>query len=585
VFLIFLTSGLFLGWALGANDAANIFGTAVGSRMVSFRRAAIIASVFVILGAVIQGSGTTQTLGALGMIDELAGSFTVALAAGLAVFAMTKYGIPVSTTQAIVGAIIGWNLFAGRTTDYTVLSKIVTTWITGPILGAIFSALLYILLRRVLRRLKIHVLKLDSYIRWGLIAVGAFGAYSLGANNIANVIGVFIGGAPNIVIDFALFSLDGAQLLFLAGGIAISVGIFTYSRRIIETVGKGIMSLSAEAAIVVVLAQAIVLFVFSSTSLSDFFVQIGLPRIPMVPVSSSQVVIGAVLGIGLIKGVQEVRIKTLGGVIIGWILTPIIAGMLSFFGLFIIQNVFNQPVYKEIASLTPHSNVYHELDAVKYIPEPSRIELLWPLLGIIALLIFTLVVYYIIRQNRLKLKAQNELLEKQNEFYLSQKALMEADLKTIKLENSALSNKLEFRKKELVNMALSIVEQKKFMDEVIHQMLEIQKTADVRQKNQQIDSLVHNIKFKMNYPDKIENFNLEIEKLHRGFSQRLEEQFPNLSENDKRLAALLRLGFSSKEIAPLLNISPKSAEINRYRLRKKLNLKKGDSLVRFIQNL
>ncbi|HNX78362.1 MAG TPA: inorganic phosphate transporter, partial [Prolixibacteraceae bacterium] len=60
-FVFFITSGLFLGWSLGANDAANIFGTAVGTRMVRFRTAALIGSVFVILGAMMQGSGTTRT--------------------------------------------------------------------------------------------------------------------------------------------------------------------------------------------------------------------------------------------------------------------------------------------------------------------------------------------------------------------------------------------------------------------------------------------------------------------------------------------------------------------------------------------
>ncbi len=61
--LFFLTSGLFLGWALGANDAANVFGTAVGTRMIRFTTAAVICTVFVILGAVISGAGTTETLG------------------------------------------------------------------------------------------------------------------------------------------------------------------------------------------------------------------------------------------------------------------------------------------------------------------------------------------------------------------------------------------------------------------------------------------------------------------------------------------------------------------------------------------
>jgi inorganic phosphate transporter, PiT family len=584
VFFVFLTSGLFLGWSLGANDAANIFGTAVGSKMVSFRRAAIIASIFVILGAVLQGSGTTQTLGTLGMIDELAGSFTVALAAGFTVFSMTKYGLPVSTTQAIVGAIIGWNLFAKRDTDVQVLSQIVSTWVSGPILGAIFSALLYLLMRRVLRKLKIHVIKLDSYIRWGLIGVGAFGAYSLGANNIANVIGVFVGGAPNVLIDFGIFTLDGTQLLFLAGGMAISLGIFTYSKRIMETVGKGIMSLSAEAAIVVVLAQAIVLFVFSSRSFSDFIFQIGLPRIPLVPVSSSQVVIGAILGIGLVKGVQEVRLKTLGGIAIGWVLTPIIAGFLSFFSLFFVQNVFNQRVFTEKV-LIPELTGSQVEELIQQPPVPEYYDLVWLISGIVIALVFTITIFYIIRQNKLKLRAQKELLDKQNEFYITQKALMEADLKSIRIENTSLANKLEFRKKELVNMALSIVEQKNFMDDVIEQMRVVQKNTDIKDKNVQIENLIRSIKLKMNYSGRVENFNMEVEKLHKGFSQRLEEQFPNLTENDKRLAALLRLGFSSKEIAPLLNISPKSAEINRYRLRKKLNISKGDNLVRFIQSL
>jgi len=100
---LFLTSGLFLGWTLGANDASNVFGSAVGSRMVSFTRAAVIASVFVILGAVLQGSGAADTLGRLGSVNAMGGAFTVALAAGLTVYAMTRAGLPVSTTQAIVG--------------------------------------------------------------------------------------------------------------------------------------------------------------------------------------------------------------------------------------------------------------------------------------------------------------------------------------------------------------------------------------------------------------------------------------------------------------------------------------------------
>ena len=100
----FLLSGLFLGWSLGANDAANIFGTAVGTRMIRFRTAAVIASVFVVLGAVVSGAGVTDTIGALGAVNALAGSFTVALTAGLTVAWMSRTGPPPATPPALLAA-------------------------------------------------------------------------------------------------------------------------------------------------------------------------------------------------------------------------------------------------------------------------------------------------------------------------------------------------------------------------------------------------------------------------------------------------------------------------------------------------
>lgn len=338
--LFFITSGLFLGWSLGANDAANIFGSAVGSRMITFRKAAIIASVFVILGAVLQGSGTSDTLGKLGSVNAIGGSFTVALAAAITVYAMTKSALPVSTTQAIVGAIIGWNLYTGNRTDATTLTQIVTTWVSGPILGGAFAVLLYILLRWYKRRAKIHMIRFESYIRTGLIIAGAFGAFSLGANNIANVMGVFVPAVSLPEINLGLFTLNSGEQLFLVGGLAIALGILTYSKRVMDTVGSGIFELSSEAALVVVLAQSLVLFLFSSVALSNILHSVGLPALPMVPVSSSQVVIGSILGIGLYKGARNMNYKMLGGIALGWLATPVISGLISFLSLFFIENVF-----------------------------------------------------------------------------------------------------------------------------------------------------------------------------------------------------------------------------------------------------
>ncbi|MCH8212848.1 MAG: inorganic phosphate transporter [Proteobacteria bacterium] len=347
--LLFLTSGLFLGWALGGNDAANVFGTAVGTQMIRFTTAAVICSVFVVLGAVISGAGPVETLGRLGSVNALAGSFMAAFSAALAVYVMTKFGLPVSTTQAIIGGILGWNLFSETVTDTNALFKIVSTWVLCPLLAAGIAMVLFKMVTAYLRASRLHLLRTDAYTRLGLILAGALGAYSLGANNIANVVGVFVASSPfNDFSVFGVATFTAAQQLFLIGGLAIAVGVLTYSKRVMLTVGSGLMPLSPVAAWVVVVAHSLVLLLFASEGLERMLAANGLPTIPLVPVSSSQAVVGAVLGIAILKGGRGIRWNVLGGIGMGWVLTPLLAGLVCFIGLFFLQNVFGQTVYRPV---------------------------------------------------------------------------------------------------------------------------------------------------------------------------------------------------------------------------------------------
>jgi len=345
--LIFLSSGIFLGWSLGANDAANVFGSAVGTKMVRFKTAALICGFFVIVGAVVGGGGTSHTLGMLGSVNAIAGAFIVALSAGFTVFWMTKLRIPVSTSQAIVGAIIGWNIFTGSPTDAQSLQKIVFTWILCPVLAAVIAIFLYLIAKFLFNQTKWHLLRRDTYLRIALISVGAFGAYSLGANNIANVMGVFVPVQPfdNLQL-FSAINLTGTQQLFLLGGIAIAIGVYTYSRKVMETVGGSLLKLSPEAALVVVLAHSLVLFVFASQELEYWLISNGLPSFPLVPVSSSQAIVGAILGIGILRSWRSLKFNVLGQIATGWVITPVAACIMTFISLFFMQNVFNQNVSK-----------------------------------------------------------------------------------------------------------------------------------------------------------------------------------------------------------------------------------------------
>ncbi|MFW6238750.1 MAG: inorganic phosphate transporter [Halanaerobiales bacterium] len=342
--LFYLSSGLFLGWSLGANDSANIFGTAVGTGMIKFKQAAVIVGVFVIFGAVASGAGASHNLGSLGAITTLPGAFTVALAAATSVFLMTSLGLPVSTSQAIVGSIIGWNIFAGIETDAALMTKFFSTWFLCPVLAAGFAAVIYNLLKFIINKYKIHLLELDHYNRIALILVGAFGAYSLGANNIANVMGVFTKAISFPSLEAGPLQFDSTQQLFFLGGLAIAVGAFTYSKKVMMTVGKDIFKISPVSAFVAVSSHSLVLFLFASRRLKNLLEGYGLPSFPLIPVSSSQAIVGAIIGIGLVRGARNIRFKVLRDIVMSWILTPLIAAVISNISLFIMQNVFLQVV-------------------------------------------------------------------------------------------------------------------------------------------------------------------------------------------------------------------------------------------------
>lgn len=345
----FVLSGLFLGWSLGANDAANIFGTGVRTRMFTFRKAATLASIFVIIGSVVGGSGTSFTIVKLGSINAIGGAFTVALCAAIIVTIMTKAGLPVSTTQAIIGGIIGWNLYTGSFIDARSLRNIILSWFFSPLLTCLFSFLLFKLFRKILKKTKVHLLTIDNLLREGLVLTGILGAYTLGANNIANVVGVFIPNFPlSEVIIANILKIKGYQILLFLGGVSIALGIITYSKKVINTVGGEIFKLSPLSAFIVVLSESIVLFLFSSKTVERILGLFNLPKIPLVPISSSHCVVGGILGIGFAKGIRGMNFKSVFKILFGWIVSPVLTLIFTFFLLFFIQNVFKIEVQKPV---------------------------------------------------------------------------------------------------------------------------------------------------------------------------------------------------------------------------------------------
>ena len=215
---------------------------------------------------------------------------------------MTLVHLPVSTSQAVVGALVGSGLVAGQV-HAGPLAKIVACWVGTPVGAMLVSFALYHVLRWPLTRLRPSLFTLDPILHAGLIVCGCYGAHALGANNVANVASFLVAGGI----------LQPAAAVAV-GGLAIAAGVLTFSRGVMLTVGRGITPLDAFTALVVVLAEGITVHGYALLG---------------VPVSMSQAIVGAILGIGLAKGVHILNARSLGRVLAGWLLTPLAAALLG----------------------------------------------------------------------------------------------------------------------------------------------------------------------------------------------------------------------------------------------------------------
>ncbi len=306
-----LISALFLGWTLGFNDSANVVGTAVAVRVIDAMLAGIILLVFATLGAVVGGIGGMKTISSFGTQTALS-AFVITLAAALAVRGANRFGIPVSTSQAVVGGVLGAGLVYGRL-NLSPLVKVVMSWVLTPVFGALFAAMLYLAFRPITRPFRRSILHWDEMVWWGTVIAAAFGAYSLGANNVANVTGVFVAAG---VLTPRLATILGGLFIGLGG---LSVGLMTaHSHKIFDTVGRGIVKLDSYAAFIAILGESLAVWLFSLLG---------------VPVSTTQALIGAVLGIGLITMPKHINWAVLRKVVASWVLSPLVAGIISAFGL------------------------------------------------------------------------------------------------------------------------------------------------------------------------------------------------------------------------------------------------------------
>ena len=188
--------------------------------------------------------------------------------------------------------------------------------------------------------------------------------------------------------------------------------------------------------------------------------------------------------------------------------------------------------------------------------------------------LFLILTWYILSKKYYNKKQQSLLSEAQKELELKE---LENSQKIIKLNNDKLRNDIESKNRELATSTMSIIKKNEFLNSIKNELSE--------GKEKSLSKVIKIIDKNLNNTDDWKMFQEAFNNADKKFLDKVKDKHQDLTPNDLRLCAYLRLNLSSKEIAPLLNISPRSVEVKRYRLRKKMNLDHNANLTNYILDI
>ena len=387
----------YMAWAIGANDVANAMGTSVGSGALTVGGAIIVAAIFEFAGAFLAGGHVTDTvrkgmldMSLLGREQLIYGMMASLASAGTLLIGATRFGLPISTTHAIVGAIVGFGAVAIGidAVNWPKVLQISLSWITSPLLAGVIAFAIFHLIRSTILNKSNPVHQIRKYgpaffffvffiiglvtlfkglkhinldldlmealagsVALGLIGsgLGAFFirrvqigeadpdhrfdqverifvvlqiltacaiAFAHGSNDVANAIGP-LAAIVNAVENVDLTAKAPIAPWMLAiGGLGIVIGLATWGYRVMETIGKKITELTPSRGFAAQLAAASTIVLAS---------RLG------IPISTTHTLVGAVLGVGLARGITALDLRVVGNILASWIATLPIAAALSVF--------------------------------------------------------------------------------------------------------------------------------------------------------------------------------------------------------------------------------------------------------------
>ena len=402
--------GLYMTWGIGANDVANVMGTSVGSGAITVTTAIIIAAIFEFTGAALAGGNVTETI-RKGIIDPtpiaqtpeilVFGMLASLLAAAVWLMIASSRGWPVSTTHAIVGAVVGFAVAAIgiEAVNWGKISQIVASWVVSPILGGAISFVLMMSIRKLIlntpnpfasarrwgpvyvflvgfimslvtmfkglkhlnielsvsasfmvavafgllmaiighlliRRIKIdeeadrdfHYASVEKVFVPMMLFTASGMAFAHGSNDVANGVGPMAAVVGLIESGGEISQESNIPLwILLLGGFGIVVGLGTYGYRVMRTIGTKITELTPTRGFCATMAAATTVVLASRTGM---------------PVSTTHIAVGGVIGVGMAQGIGALDLRVISGIIMSWVITLPIGGVLAALFYFTLRGMF-----------------------------------------------------------------------------------------------------------------------------------------------------------------------------------------------------------------------------------------------------
>lgn len=401
---------LLMTWGVGANDLANVMSTAIGSRSISIRQAIFIAIIFEFAGAFLGGSGVTETMRD-GIINTspltthplilIQGMLSVLLSCTIWMNLASFMGIPISITNALVGAMVGFGgvVLGPASVEWHQVLRIAISWFTSPFIAGLFSYGLFISLqnsifiqtdplKRAQKILPIYLflvgtvlsfitvfkglshfhlhftllqnlcitllasltvtgigtlwmrrmhlpassrrhdrfIHLEKYFSLLMALTACAMVFAHGSNDVALAVGPL-----SIVYSLSLHANEPMTAsnypvwITLLGCGGVITGFLMYGKHVIETVGSNITALTPSRAFAATFAAASTVVFSTSTG---------------IPVSATQTLVGAVLGVGLARGIGALNLIMIRNIILSWVITLPAVSLLTILLYALIQYLF-----------------------------------------------------------------------------------------------------------------------------------------------------------------------------------------------------------------------------------------------------